>query len=754
MLRRLLSLGKFPYIIVAFFVSVQVVLFIAQSAHVNATEYIEYADPPLLEATSQPAPNHHQFDLYVKYTTSEIYNPATKHSDHVYLRSYVDNPNNLSSIPHVAPTIDVDLANTLGSVISVNLHNQLPNDEKSACSDHSDHSAIDLNTPHCFNVTNLHSHGLWVNPKDYGDNVFENVLPGNTRPYEYKIDPDHPSGTFWYHPHKHGSTALQVANGMAGALILHGHRLPVIDEKSDEIKKPGDIDILLDKLEPNKFKERTLVLQQIPYACLRDDIDDIKNRKDFKIKDIKQRETVEGKQLDWFCEEHDTGIVNAYDQFGFGTWQKSGRHTSINGQVLPHFEAKAGDIERWRLIHAGVGETIKLQFHRAKRKDIDTSTNLTTAQAIADNCIEADRLDFHVIAEDGLTRPYILNTDTKILQPGYRSDTLMVFPEAGDYCLVDEAVAATSSPSRTDEDRRLLGVVHVRSDNKELPSENLAVKEYLREKLVDAAIRAIPAAAVQERVVSDLKGLGTHRQEDGETALAGEIKLNAFVPHLKIKDEEVNGHQEMVYYMDTLPIDSHGQRKTKFEISRGFYPNFEPHEYQIKDFRELTLGKTEEWKMASYFGSHPFHIHVNPFQIVEVLDPEGNDVSGIKCIPKQSRENKGYANDQSDEPSKKCQENENYTGLKGAWKDSIWVEGLNVQPLPYVATRPDLADEETRKGIAKFLQDNTYTVVVRTRYQKYDGKFVQHCHILDHEDQGMMENICIESEKYSCVKGD
>lgn len=36
-----------------------------------------------------------------------------------------------------------------------------------------------------------------------------------------------------------------------------------------------------------------------------------------------------------------------------------------------------------------------------------------------------------------------------------------------------------------------------------------------------------------------------------------------------------------------------------------------------------------------------------------------------------------------------------------------------------------------------------YTIVVRTRYQRYIGEFVLHCHILDHEDQGMMQNVSI-----------
>jgi FtsP/CotA-like multicopper oxidase with cupredoxin domain len=34
-----------------------------------------------------------------------------------------------------------------------------------------------------------------------------------------------------------------------------------------------------------------------------------------------------------------------------------------------------------------------------------------------------------------------------------------------------------------------------------------------------------------------------------------------------------------------------------------------------------------------------------------------------------------------------------------------------------------------------------WTVKFRTRYADFAGRFVQHCHILDHEDQGMMELI-------------
>ena len=46
------------------------------------------------------------------------------------------------------------------------------------------------------------------------------VAPGETYTYVYNIPPDHAGGTFWYHPHRHGSTAGQAGGGMAGALIV------------------------------------------------------------------------------------------------------------------------------------------------------------------------------------------------------------------------------------------------------------------------------------------------------------------------------------------------------------------------------------------------------------------------------------------------------------------------------------------------------------------------------------------------------
>jgi FtsP/CotA-like multicopper oxidase with cupredoxin domain len=109
--------------------------------------------------------------------------------------------------------------------------------------------------------TNLHTHGLLVSPKGfeaadrgraYGDCIFVSAStsgsnaghahrsPAQSRGdpcsldpgaplvrleegeihYSYVIPPDHPSGMYWFHPHPHGLSESQVANGLSGLMWI------------------------------------------------------------------------------------------------------------------------------------------------------------------------------------------------------------------------------------------------------------------------------------------------------------------------------------------------------------------------------------------------------------------------------------------------------------------------------------------------------------------------------------------------------
>lgn len=99
-----------------------------------------------------------------------------------------------------------------GDRLVVELINELPPNTDPMPPDH--------NTPHHFNSINLHTHGLHVSPEQ--DDVLLSLRPGETYTYTYDIPSDHPCGTFWYHAHKHGATAMHLFSGMAGLLIVEG----------------------------------------------------------------------------------------------------------------------------------------------------------------------------------------------------------------------------------------------------------------------------------------------------------------------------------------------------------------------------------------------------------------------------------------------------------------------------------------------------------------------------------------------------
>ena len=581
------------------------------------------------------------YDLIVKYTESQLWNPTTNRQDKVKLRSYQGRGVNPDA-PFVGPQIEV----YPGQTVRMTLHNELPADSTCPVRGGS------ANVPHCFNGTNLHTHGLWINPSGNSDNVLISVNPGVQFQYEYNIPPDHPAGTFWYHSHRHGSTALQVSSGMAGALVVRGTRPPTPSAN-------GDIDTLLRPISGQAFNERVLVFQQIQYACRNPD-GSIKRNPNNTYK----------------CDPGDVGGVEDYDQFGPGTWPTSGRFTSINGAVLGRLQgAEAGKVERWRMIHGGVRDSIALQFRkRAPAAPEPTGLSTAAAQAFVDtNCTGAP-VPYHLVAADGLTMAAATRTQVAVLQPGYRWDALVMFPEPGDYCVLDNASTGGGNVNQNLRPTQLLGSVRVGGT-----AVTGDLTEYLKTQLLAAAAANMPP---------DVRAKVTAEINDG-------MKLTSFIPHPDIN--EFTGTQTLTFNIDVSQING-----VFFEIDG------QPYDGTRID-RTLKLGGVDEWTLKSNLASHPFHIHVNPFQVVKIIAPDGTtDVSAPGAVD-------NFQKDSNGNPVIDPQ----YPGLKGVWKDTLLVKNFAQGP----------------RG--------QYTVTIRTRYERYIGDFVLHCHILDHEDQGMMQNIRI-----------
>src|SRR5215471_20601201 len=76
--------------------------------------------------------------------------------------------------------------------------------------------------PHQFNNTNFHFHGAHCSPSGIADNVMRSMVRGKAYDIEVALPADHTRGTYWYHPHHHGSADVQVASGMVGAIVVEG----------------------------------------------------------------------------------------------------------------------------------------------------------------------------------------------------------------------------------------------------------------------------------------------------------------------------------------------------------------------------------------------------------------------------------------------------------------------------------------------------------------------------------------------------
>jgi FtsP/CotA-like multicopper oxidase with cupredoxin domain len=110
-----------------------------------------------------------------------------------------------------------------------------------------------MNNPHDFNTTNLHVHGVQTIPHIFSPLGTSNpaammiaIDPGKSFEYPFPIPANHPSGLFWYHPHHHGATDVQISGGMAGLLVIRGP----IDEVP-EIAAAREIFLVVQTLQVN-----------------------------------------------------------------------------------------------------------------------------------------------------------------------------------------------------------------------------------------------------------------------------------------------------------------------------------------------------------------------------------------------------------------------------------------------------------------------------------------------------------------------
>jgi FtsP/CotA-like multicopper oxidase with cupredoxin domain len=206
--------------------------------------------------------------------------------------------------------------------------------------------------PHDENTLNLHTHGLTVSPLGISDNIFREMRPGTAHQIEVDIPKDHPSGTFWYHTHKHGSVTYQFIGGMAGFLIVKGGNGTL--DAVPEVAAAKDIVMGFQVIRAANDGKLIFVHEEAQQFGSFPFIDFSKTPPTFP--------SIEQQGL-WSTYGIDGGPPLAPN--GSYPGKPSLFSYTTNGVANPHLHMRPGEVQRWRLLNATDGDNllITLQDH-------------------------------------------------------------------------------------------------------------------------------------------------------------------------------------------------------------------------------------------------------------------------------------------------------------------------------------------------------------------------------------------------------
>lgn len=408
-------------------------------------------------------------------------------------------------------------------------------------------------------------------------------------------------GTHWYHAHKHGSTAINVSNGMTGAFIMEG-------QYDDDL---------------NAFYGKDWTRSQ-PVMII-----------------------------------NQLGVTPNLERGGGGTnsagqplGQDQGPSFSVNGRIQPVVKMAPGEVQMWRIVNTSSRAGAVLQLPAG--------------------------FQWRQIAQDGVQ----LN-DANYQSPNFRNQSVLLMPGNR----ADLLVLAPPQPQKTP-----------------VP--------LLVQNVVDPTVDLLPPNPATAVTLLSVNVTGTPK------SMQFIPRAPAFPPFLAdIKEAEVTGTKVI-----------------RFATRKG-NPGFSNHFIDDKQFsgevgEVVLLNTVEEWKVVNEtFGppiAHPFHIHINPFQVTEVFDPNETLTSGTTTVPRYVTRREDLKvdgqcfldlNDRS--TWKPC--------VKQPTENALW---WDVFAIPS----------------GKQIKDNQGNVIaqipghfkMRSRFVDYAGYYVIHCHILAHEDRGMM----------------
>nr|WP_090275997.1 multicopper oxidase domain-containing protein [Mycolicibacterium komanii]CRL69125.1 putative multicopper oxidase [Mycolicibacterium komanii] len=526
---------------------------------------------------------------------------------------------------------------------------------------------------------NLHTHGLHVSPSGNADNVLLSIPAGMGNRYDYAVPTDMPHGLYWYHSHRHTVTAPQTYMGLAGMLEIGrpDGNLPLVTD--------NDIPIRTMALQYNFVFDRKNGGHQLNNPYWEQWVSTLKPPQGTQLADGTYRPSLapvnfsqssDGAEYftNWYAGPLSTQNHRGQNQFipqNLQTFTSPSRtipadpalpdnqrdvQFTVNGQFQPRLEVRPGQTEIW--VFANMSDIAYMPIRLT-----ETATG--------------DHPKFSIVGQDGnpytqVQRPVDGDGTYLEIPPGSRYAIAVTMPESGDLVIdmpPKPGVKGISEPAvlytnnGTEDSPAVLGTVTIKP-------EHIAARDGFFTFPTQTLLTAGPAGD-RGRAVAFEPG-----QNLG--AYTSFVDTSVMTPDVT-RALDVGG--------------GFGNKKANNSDSKAFTYQFDDNIFPNIPLIQPRLNSVEEWSITNYNNDgHPMHIHVNDFQVQQVVSPLIPSTTGVQ-----------------------------------PWG----LDNANVPP-PVVDANDDPLVPSS--------------LTLRSAFSGYVGTFVIHCHRLNHEDNGLMATVNVIPE--------